>query len=64
MLPFFFDDEVFVFANKGGEWLGDFLKVLNESPVEADMPEKAPQISNSTWKREDLDDLSLGLVHF
>ena len=63
MLPFFVNDEVFVFSNKGGEWLGDFREVLNVSPVEADMLEKAPQISYGTWKREVLDDLYLGLVH-
>ena len=49
MLPFFIDDEVFVFAKKGGEWLGYFRKILYESLVEADMPEKAPEISNGTW---------------
>ena len=48
MLPFFVDDEVFIFEKKGGEWLGDFHKVLNESLIEADMPEKAPQISYGT----------------
>ena len=42
MLPFFVDDEVFVFAKKGGELLGDFGKVLYESPVEGGVPEKAP----------------------
>ena len=63
MLPFFTDDEVFVFTKKGGEWLGDFCKVLNESPVEADVPEKAPQISYGTRKWEVFDDLYLGLVY-
>ena len=63
-LPFFVNDEVFVFAKKGGERLGDFCKILNESSVEADVPEKAPRISYSTWKREVLDELYLGLVHF
>ena len=48
-LPFFVYDEVFVFEKKGGEWLGDFSKVLYESAVEANVPEKAPQISNDTW---------------
>ena len=48
-LPFFVDDEVFVFAKKDGEWLGDFSKVLDESPIEADIPEKAPQIFKGTW---------------
>ena len=43
--------------------LGDFCKVLNESPVEANMPQKAPQISNGTWKREVLDDIYHSLVH-
>ena len=51
MLPFFVDDEVFVFSKKGGERLGDFRKILNESSVEADVLEKAPQISYGTWKR-------------
>ena len=41
-LPFFMYDEVFVFAKKGGEWLEDFRKVLDESSIEAEMPEKAP----------------------
>ena len=63
MIPFFVNDEVFVFAKKGGEWLGDFCKVLNKSPVEANVPEKAPQILYGTWKREVLDDLYLGLIH-
>ena len=63
MLPFFVNDEVFVFAKNGGEWLGDFCKVLNGSLVEANMPEKVPQISYGTWKNEVLDDLYLGLVH-
>ena len=63
MLPLFVDDEIFVFAKKGGEWLGDFLKVLDESPLKADVPEKAPQISYGSWKREVLDDLYLGLVY-
>ena len=63
MLPFFVDDKVFVLTNKDGEWLGDFFKFLYESLVEADVPEKAPQISHGTWKREVLDDLYLGLVH-
>ena len=63
MLPFFLDDKVFVFAKKGGEWLGDFGKVLYESLVEADVPDKTPQISYSTWKREVLDYLYLGLVY-
>ena len=63
MLLFFVYDEFFVFAKKGGEWLGDFGKVLYESPVEADLPEKAPQVSYGTWKREVLDDLYHGLVH-
>ena len=40
----FVDDEVFVFAKKGGEWLGDFHKVLNKSLVEVDVLKKAPQI--------------------
>ena len=62
-IPFFIDDEVFVFANKGGEWLGNFRKVLYESSVEADVPEKDPQILYNTWKMEVLDDLYLGLVH-
>ena len=44
MLSFFVDDEVFVFAKKGSEWLGDFSEVLYESLVEVDVPEKAPQI--------------------
>ena len=48
-LPFFFDDEVFVFAKKGGECLGDFCKVLNESSIEAGVPEKTPQVFDSTW---------------
>ena len=48
-LPFFVEDKVFVFAKKGGEWLGDFRKVLYESPIEVDMPKKAPQISYGTW---------------
>ena len=38
-LPFFVDDEVLIFAKKGGEWLGDFRKVLYESSVEVDMHE-------------------------
>ena len=63
MLPFFVDDEVLVFSKKGGEWLGDFLKVLYKSLVEVNMPEKAPQILYDTWKREVLDDLYFGLVH-
>ena len=63
MLPFFIDDEVFVFAKKGGDWLEDFCKVLNESLVEANVPVKSPQISYGTWKREVLDDLYLCLVH-
>ena len=37
-----FNDEIFVFAKKGGEWLGDFCKFLYESLVEADVPDKAP----------------------
>ena len=41
-LPFFVDDEVLVLAKKGGEGLGDFREVLDESSVEADVPEKAP----------------------
>ena len=48
-LPFFVDDEVFVFTKKGGEWLGDFYKVLDKSPVEADVLEKAPQILYNSW---------------
>ena len=64
MLPFFVDDEVFVFAKKGGEWLGDFCKILYKSSVKDNMPEKAPQISYGTWKREVLDDLYLGLIYF
>ena len=55
-LPFFVDDEVFVFAKKGGELLGDFCKVLYESSVEADVLEKAIQVVYGTWKREVLDD--------
>ena len=47
--PFFVDDKVFVFAKKGGDGLGDFCKVLDESPIEADVPEKAPQIFHGTW---------------
>ena len=42
MFPFFVNDEVLIFAKKGGEWLGDLGKVLYESLVEADMLEKAP----------------------
>ena len=38
-----------VFAKKGGEWLGDFRKVLDESSIEADMPKKVPQVFNGTW---------------
>ena len=49
MLPFFVNDEVLVFAKKGGEWHGDFCKVLDESLIEVDMPEKAPQVFNGTW---------------
>ena len=49
MLPFFVDDEVLVFAKKGGEWLGNFGKVLYKSSVEADMPEKVPQVYNDSW---------------
>ena len=44
MLPFFVDDEVFVFGKKGVERLGNFREVLDESSIEADVPEKAPQI--------------------
>ena len=57
------DDEVFVFAKKGGEWLGDFHKVLYESLVKADVPEKAPQISYGSQERKVSDDLYLGLIH-
>ena len=39
---FFVNDEVFVFAKKGGEWLEDLWKVLYESQVEVNVPEKAP----------------------
>ena len=42
MLPFFVDDEVLVLAKKGGEGLGDFGKILNESSIKADVPKKAP----------------------
>ena len=48
---------------RGGEWFEDFCKVLYKSPVEANVPKKAPQISYNTWKREVLDDLYIGLVH-
>ena len=64
MLPFFIDDEVFVFAKKGGEWLGGFHKVLYESSVEADVLEKSPQILYDSRVRKVLDDLYLGLIHF
>ena len=43
-LPFFVDDEIFVLAKKGGMWLGDFRKVLDESPIEVDVPKKSPQV--------------------
>ena len=33
------DDEVLVLAKKGGEGLGYFREVLDESSIEADMPE-------------------------
>ena len=59
----FINDEIFVFAKKGGQWLGDLGKVLDESSVEPDMPEKAPKVSYVTWYKEVLDDLYLGLVH-
>ena len=54
---------MFVYAKKGGEWVGDFCKVLDESSIEADIPEKAPQILYGTWYRYVLDDLYLGLIH-
>ena len=64
MLPFFVDDEIFVFAKKGGEWLGDFCNVLYKCSLEADVPKKAPQISYGSQERRVLDDLYLGLIHF
>ena len=42
MLPFFVDDEVLVFAKKGGEGLEDFGKILNESLIKTNVLEKAP----------------------
>ena len=63
MPPLFVDDEVFVLAEKCGEWLGDFCKVLYESRLEADVPKKAPQISYGSHEREVMDDLYLGLIH-
>ena len=57
MLPLFVNDEVFFLAEKCGEWLGDFFKVLSESRLEANVLEKAPLILYSSHEREVMDDL-------
>ena len=46
VLPFFVDDEVLILAKKGGQRLRDFGKIYDETLVEANVLEKAPEISS------------------
>ena len=54
MIPFFINDEVFVVEKTGGEWLEDFCKLLYESSVEADVPEKALWVSQGSQESEEM----------